>query len=161
VQWEEPKTVGADAENRKVSYHASGRIKGGASMSTSVSIRDIERPTWIRQDEYAHPSRFAVVQPGEIRATDIVIPGQNGEPYELLQDYPLTSRVFAAPLRSGDAQVSIVDDDPHARAAQTAIVVPATNLRDCQDVTYQIQFFNRPGAWPEISTIAILNTEEP
>ena len=159
LQWGEPDS--SEVQNRKVSYHASGRVKGGARMSTSVSVRDIKQPTLIRQDDYAHPSRFAVIEPEAMRATDIVIPGQNGEPYELGEEHPMTSRVFAAPLRAGDAQVPIIDDDLNARAGQTAVVVPATNLKNCQDVTYQIQFFNRPGAWPDISTIAIVSTDDP
>lgn len=158
-KWREPD--GSYVQNRKVSYHASGHVKGGTKMSRSVSVRHVERSTLIRQDDYAHPSRFAVIKPETMKTNDIIIPGQNGEPYELDEERPLTSRVFAAPLRAGNAQVPIIDDDPHARAGQTAIIVPATNLKNCQDLMYQIQFFNRPGVWPEMSTIAVLNADDP
>lgn len=153
VVWDQPDSP--DEPNRKVSYHASGRIKGGARMSPALSLRDITQSTLIRQDEYAHPSRFAIIEPDKMRSTDIIVPGLKGSPYQLDDEHPLTSRVFAAPLRAGNAHVPIINDDPNARADQTAIVIPGVNLKDCQDLTYQIQFFNRIGQWPEVTMIAI------
>jgi len=77
-----------------------------------------------------------------------------GEPYELFDDKPLTSRVWLPPLRGGHAQVPYVDDIDDAKNGQTAIVVPVKNLQDCQDLTYQVQFFNRTGKWPEMDWIS-------
>jgi hypothetical protein len=157
-EWSDAEPAPADYENPKVSYHASGRTKGGARMSTSIRLREITGPTLVRQDDYQHPSRFEVITEDDLRATDIVVPGQGRAPYELQEDAPLTSRVFVAPLVGGNAQVTLIDDDPNAREGQTAIVVPATGLKDCQDLTYQVQFFNRRGAeWPDTSTIAVVD----
>jgi hypothetical protein len=157
LMWDEQDSD--DVSHRKVSHHASGRIKAGANMSTSVNLREIERSTLIRQDEYAHPSHFEVIEPELMKQTDIIVPGFDGGPYELDDEHPLTSRAFAAPLQAGNAQVPIIDDDPNARLGQTAIVVPATNLKGCQDLTFQIQFFNRSGEWPDISMAAILRVD--
>jgi hypothetical protein len=64
VKWRELDSF--EVQNRKVSYHASGRVKGGAGMGKSVSVRDVERSTPIRQDD---PSRFAVIEPEAMRTT--------------------------------------------------------------------------------------------
>jgi hypothetical protein len=77
LEWGDPD--GPAVQSRKVSYHASGRVKGGGKMSTSVSVRDVERLTLIQQDDYAHPSRFEIIEPTTMRATDIVVPGQDGQ----------------------------------------------------------------------------------
>src|SRR6267378_3957332 len=93
-----------------------------------------------------------------MRRTDLIIPGPNSEVFELDDEHPLTSRVFVAPLRAGNAQTAIIDDDPNAQAGQTAVVVPATKSSGCQDVPFQVQFFTRPGGWPRMSTNAVLNS---
>jgi hypothetical protein len=150
---------GEDESHRKVSHHPSGWVKGGANMSVSINLRQVEESTLFRQDEYAHPLRFDVTGPEAMKQTDIIVPRLDGQPYELDDEHPLTSRVFVAPLQSGNAQVPIIDDDPNARLGQTAIVVPATNLKGCQDLTFQVQFFSRTGAWPEMSMAAVLRVE--
>jgi hypothetical protein len=43
-----------------------------------------------------------------------------------------------------------------AKKGQTAIVVPAQGLRDCHDLTYQLQFFSQPGTWPEMDWTSTL-----
>lgn len=160
-EWDPSPPALEDNENRKVSYHASGRTKGGARMSTSISLRALTKSTLIRQDDYAHPSKFDVIACDALRKGDIVVPGANGRPFELMDDARLTSRVFAAPLKAGDAQVAIIDDDPLARQGQTAIVIPAVDLADCQDMTFQIQFYVHQGEpWPDITTIAIPDVNE-
>jgi hypothetical protein len=147
----------AKIQDRKLSYHASGWVKGGSKMTQSVQLRDVVKSTLIRQDDYAHPSRFQVVERSAMRASDLIVPGQDGQPYRLEEGHPLTSRLFVAPLRGGDADVVVIEDDPDTKAGQTAVVLAAINLEDCQDLTYQIQFFNRSGDWPDMSTIAFLN----
>lgn len=160
VEWRELSLTEDEMRKRKLSQHASGVVKSGDKRSWSVNVRDVAESTLVRQDEYAHPSRFEAIPAAALRSTDLVVPGQDGAPYEIQEDRPLTSRVFVAPLNDGAAQVPIIDDDP-AADTQTAIVVPYTNLRGCQSLTYQIQFFNRaPGAaWPDRSIVAVLNTE--
>jgi hypothetical protein len=161
VEWSPDPPAREDHTNRKVSYHASGRTKGGARMSTSISLRTLTQSTLIRQDDYAHPSRFDVIAKDALRNGDIVVPSAQGHPFELKDDARLTSRVFAAPLRAGDAQVAIIDDDPAAKEGQTAVVLPAIGLDGCQDLTFQVQFYVRPHeAWPEITTIAIPDVDE-
>ncbi|HYY88051.1 MAG TPA: hypothetical protein VFA49_04590, partial [Chloroflexota bacterium] len=96
----------------KVSYHASGWVKGGTRMTRSLPVRHVQRPTLIRQDDYAHPLRFDIVQPNELKSTDVVIRGWDCEPYVVDDEHSLTSRVFVAPLESGNAQVMFIDDDP-------------------------------------------------
>jgi hypothetical protein len=124
VQWSPDPPAPEDHTNRKVSYHASGRTKGGARMSRSISLRALTRSTLIRQDDYAHPSKFQVIPHQARRKGDVVVPTAHGHPFELKDDARLTSRVFAAPLRAGDAQVVIIDDDPAAAKGQSAVVVP-------------------------------------
>lgn len=160
-EWDPARPTPEDHQNRKVSYHSSGRTKGGGRMSTSISLRTLGASTLIRQDDYAHPSKFAVVAADALRKRDIVVPAANGQPFELKDDARLTSHVFAAPLQHGDAQVRIVDDDPGASRGQTAIVTPAINLEGCQDLTFQIHFFVRHNEpWPEMTTIAVPDVDE-
>ncbi len=129
-------------------------------MSTSISLRELSASTLIRQDDYAHPSRFAIVPVDAVRKGDIVVPAANGQPFELNDDARLTSRVFAAPLEQGNALVSVIDD-PGASRGQTAIIIPAVNLEGCQDLTFQVHFFTRYGEqWPEITTIAVPDVDE-
>ena len=144
----------AEIQNPKVSHHASGLVKAGTSRSVSVNVRDVHEPTLFRMQDYTHPSRFDVIPGDQMRETDIVVPWYTGQPYELFDDRPLTSRVWVAPLRDGHAQVPYIDDIPDAAKGQTAIVVPAKNLRDCQDLTYQVQFFSTNGKWPEMDWIS-------
>lgn len=146
--------------NPKISQHSSGVVRRAHQRSRSLNVREITESVLVRQDQYAHPSRFDVVNPSSLRSTDIVVPTAGGAPYELYDSHPLESRVVVAPLRSGEAQVQVFDD--LRTDSQTAIVIPATNLLDCQDLTYQIQFFNGPAAtWPEVTMSAILDAEQP
>lgn len=144
----------------KLSYHASGIVTRADERSHSVSIREVTESTLLRQDRYAHPSRFDVVR-SPLRATDIVVPDGAGQPFTLQDDRPLGSRVFVAPLVDGEAKVPVIDDLPIA--AQTAVVIPCQNLHRCQDITYQLQFFLDPpgSAWPEGSFAAVLDSSEP
>jgi hypothetical protein len=143
-------------QNPKVSHHASGIVTAGSTRSKSISPRDVTESTLFRAMDYTHPSRFDVIEPANFRETDIVVPWFDGEPYELLDDRPLTSRVWVAPLREGRAQVPYIEGFEDAQKGQAAIVIPAKGLTDCQDLTYQIQFFNRTGAWPEMDWTATL-----
>lgn len=143
----------AEIENPKVSHHASGLVKAGSSRSKSVNVREVVQATLIRVQDYTHPSRFEVVGERDARETDIVVPWFSGQPYELFDDKPLTSRVWVAPLRGGHALVPYIDDIEDAKAGQTAIVVPALGLKGCQDLTYQVQFFSRTGKWPNMDFI--------
>jgi hypothetical protein len=143
-------------QNRKVSHHASGIVTAGSTRSKSVSPRDVKESTLFRQMDYSHPSRFDVIEPANFRETDIVVPWFDGEPYELFDDQPLASRVWVAPLRGGGAQVPYIHDIDDAKKGQTGIVVPATGLKGCQDLTYQIQFFSQTGKWPEMDGILTL-----
>ena len=88
-----------------------------------------------------------------MRDTDIVLRWFSGQPYELFDDKPLTSRVWIAPLREGHALVPYIHDIEDAWEGQSAIVVPARGLKGCQDLTYQVQFFRRTGKWPEMDFI--------
>ena len=144
----------ADVQNPKVSHHASGLVKAGSSRSMSVNVREVQEPTLFRMHDYSHPSRFDEIRANQTREADIVVPWYTGEPYELFDDKPLTSRVWVAPLRGGHAQVPYVDDIDDAKNGQTAIVVPVKNLQNCQDLTYQVQFFSTTGKWPEMDWIS-------
>ena len=146
----------ATIQNPKVSHHASGVVKAGSSRSMGVSPRNVKDATLFREDDYAHPSRFEVIKRTNFRETDIVVPWFDAEPYELFDDQPLKSRVWVAPFRDGHAQVPVIDDLDTAKKGQTAIVVPAQGLRDCQDLTYQLQFFSQPGTWPEMDWTSTL-----
>jgi hypothetical protein len=144
----------ADLQNPKVSHHASGLVKAGSSRSKSVNVREVQESTLFRMQDYSHPSRFDKIPANQMREADIIVPWYTGEPYELFDDKPLTSRVWVAPLRDGHAQVPYVDDIDDAKNGQTAIVVPVKNLQDCQDLTYQVQFFNTTGKWPAMDWIS-------
>lgn len=144
----------ADVQDPKVSHHASGLVKAGSSRSMSVNVREVAQSTLFRVHDYSHPSRFDAIPRNQMRETDIVVPWYTGEPYELNDDKPLTSRVWVAPLRDGHAQVPYIDDIDDAKSGQTAIVVPARNLKGCQDLTYQIQFFSTTGRWPQMDWIS-------
>jgi hypothetical protein len=144
----------ADVQNPKVSHHASGLVKAGSSRSMSINVRDVQESTLFRMQDHSHPSRFDVIPMEQMRETDIVVPWYRGEPYELYDDKPLKSRVWVAPLRDGHAQVPYIDDIDDAKYGQTAIVIPATNLKGCQDLTYQVQFFSTTGKWPDMDWIS-------
>lgn len=146
----------ADIQNPKVSHHASGLVKAGSSRSMSVSPCDVSEPTLFRMQDYAHPTRYDVMPEEQMRETDIIVPWYSGMPYELYDEKRLTSRVWIAPLRDGHAEVPYIDDIDEAAKGQTAIVVPARNLNDCQDLTYQVQFFTTGGNWPEMDWITTL-----
>ncbi len=154
VTWAEIESTAI--QNPKVSHHASGVVKAGSNRSKSLSPRKVREATLFRQDDYVHPSRFDVIKPANVRETDIVVPWFDGEPYELSDDQSLTSRVWVAPLKGGHAQVPFIEDINAAKKGQTAIVVPAKGLRDCGDLTYQIQFFSQTGKWPEMDWISTL-----
>lgn len=151
ITWAEIESI--DIQNAKVSHHASGIVTAGSSRSKSISPRDVKESTLFRYHDYSHPSRYEVIESAKFRDTDIVIPWFDGKPYELFDDQPLTSRVWVAPLRDGQAQVPYIDGIDDAKKGQTGIVVPAKGLRDCQDLTYQIQFFSQTGKWPDADWI--------
>jgi len=46
VEWVQPDN--AQVQDRKVSYHVSGRVKGGSRMTQSVNVRNIVGYTLIR-----------------------------------------------------------------------------------------------------------------
>lgn len=158
LRWAEIETT--TGQNPKISHHASGIVTTGSTRSKSVSPRDVTASTLFRVMDYTHPSRFDVIEPKKFRETDIIVPWFDGEPYELFDDQPLTSRVWVAPLRDGAAQVPYIDDIEDARKGQTGIVVPAKGLKGCQDLTYQIQFFSQAGAWPDHDWTATLMVGE-
>jgi len=137
----------------KVSHHASGLVKTGSHRSMSVNVRDIQVSTLIRMQDYSHPSRFDVIPQQDLRQTDVVVPWFTGQPYELFDDKALTSRIWVAPLDSGHAQVPVIEDIDDALNGQTAVVVPVQGLDNCQDLTFQVQFFSRSGDWPEMDWI--------
>ncbi len=142
--------------NPKLSHHASGVVVRADGRSTSLSPRSVTENTLFRQDDYGHPSRFEVIPPPDLRTTDVIVPSVGGVPFELDEGRPLTSRIMVAPLREGEAQVQLIDDVEVD--AQTTIVAPFRNLVGCQDLTYQVTFFNgRPGPWPDITTMAVLD----
>lgn len=137
--------------NPKVSHHASGIVTGPTSRSRTVSVRKLKEHTLIRQDQYAEPSRFEVVDPGALRSADIIVPTFGGGAFEIKEEHPLASRVFASPLRSGHAEVAMLDEDT-VTEGETVIVIPYTNLTGCQDLTYELHFFpGQPGQWPNWS----------
>jgi hypothetical protein len=106
-----------------------------------------------------HPSRYETFAPETLRETDVLVPAFGGEPYELMENRPLTSRLWVAPLRDGDAKVTVVEEAEVD--AQSTIVLPATNLHDCQDLTFQITFWNYPARpWPEMATSGILDAPD-
>jgi hypothetical protein len=154
ITWAEIESTAV--QNPKVSHHASGIVTAGTNRSKSVSPRDVKEATLFRLMDYAHPSRFDVIDLAHLRETDIVVPWFDGEPYELFDDQPLASRVWVAPLRDGHAPVPYIGDIDHAKKGQTGIVVPAQGLKGCQDLTYQIQFFSQTGKWPEMDWTATL-----
>jgi hypothetical protein len=141
-------------EDPKVSFHASGIVTRGNDRNRSVSLRTIREPTLIRQDEFAHPSRFdSVATP---RPWDIVVPNRSGSPFWIIEERPLAARIWASPLVDGEAQVIAPHDLP---SGGTSIVIPYKNLDRCPNLTIQIHFFNHaPGKpWPEQSTMAVLD----
>jgi hypothetical protein len=144
-----------DPADRKISYHASGRVRGHRGFTPSVSLRDVEEPTLISQGQYTPSSRFAVVPPHAVRSTDIVVPFLDGKPYELSDDRPLMSRTFVAPLRNGAAQVVVLCDV--GEVDQVALVFPGVSLRGCQDLSYQITFFVGEGDGTGLTHISVLN----
>jgi hypothetical protein len=154
ITWVEMES--AEIENPKVSHHASGVVKTGSHRSMSVNVREVEEATLFRMQDYSHPSRFDVIPENDMRETDIVVPWFTGQPYELFDDRPLTSRVWVGRLRDGHAQVPVIEDIDDAHKGQTAIVVPVKGLKGCPDLTYQIQFFSRTGKWPEMDWITTL-----
>jgi len=149
-----------DMSNPKVSHHASGLVKAGSRRSMSVAVRNVREPTLVRKQDFSHPSRFEVIKQEAMRETDIVVPWHTGEPYELFDDKPLTSRMWIAPFSSGEAKVAVVDDILDARRGQTAIVVPAQRLTGCQDFTCQVLFFSQSGKWPDHDWIETLKINE-
>jgi hypothetical protein len=158
VEWNETKIADMADKHPKLSQHASGVVKRTDGRSHSVVIREVDAPTLLRQDDYAHPSRFQVIPHDQLRTTDIVVPMVGGGAYELDKRRPLTGRVFVAPLRDQNAQVSVVDDV--TVDAQTTLVFPYMHLDRCRDLTYQFTFFNRPsGPWPEMTTSAIIDVD--
>lgn len=69
---------------------------------------------------------------------------------------PLTSRLFVTPLRDGHANVTLVGDAEID--AQTSIIIPATNLKGCNDLAFQLVFWNHlPRPWPSEATAGILD----
>src|SRR5260370_28916980 len=122
----------------------------------SVNVREVEEATLFRMQDYSHPSRFDVIPENEMRETDIIVPWFTGQPYELVDDRPLTSRVWVGRLRDGHAQVPVIEDIDDAHKGQTAIVVPAKGLQGCPDLPCQIPFFSRTGKWPEMDWITTL-----
>src|SRR5260370_36568870 len=111
----------------------------------SVNVREVEEATLFRMQDYSHPSRFDVIPENEMRETDIIVPWFTGQPYELVDDRPLTSRVWVGRLRDGHAQVPVIEDIDDAHKGQTAIVVPANALKSCPGLTYQLQVSSHGG----------------
>jgi hypothetical protein len=89
-----------DDLNPKLSHHASGVVKGVDPRSSGVSPRSVTANTLFRQDDYAHPSRFAVIAEDNLRRTDVVVPTIDYTPFELDEEKPLTSRIMVAPLKT-------------------------------------------------------------
>lgn len=159
VDLREVAVAAVDDLNPKLSHHASGVVNRTDHRSRGVSPRSVTENTLFRQDDYAHPSRFNAIPVDKLRPTDIVVPTVGGGPFELDEDRPLTSRIMVAPLMGGDAQVAVIEDDNVDR--QTCVVAPFLNLRDCQDILYQVHFFNAPPSpWPEVTTMAVLDVED-
>jgi hypothetical protein len=146
-----------DEKSPKLSQHASGVVRRADHRSRSLSFRDLgTSPVLIRQDEYRHPSHYRTVESGKLRIADVRVPAFGGSAYILDENRPLTSRLFVSRLQGGDANVTVVEEAEVD--AQTSIVLPATNLRGCQDLLFQLVFWNYPPRpWPDMATAGILD----
>ena len=148
-----------DEPNPKISQHASGVVRRATMRSTSVSFRNLTHLTLIRQDDYMHPSRYRIVPPGALRIADIVVPKYSGDIFMLDEARPLTSRLFVSPLRDGNASMSPVDEEEVD--SQTSVVIPATGLKGCSDLTFQLVFWNHPPrSWPTSAISGILDADQ-
>jgi hypothetical protein len=133
-------------DERKISYHSSGWVKGYGNFDQSINLRNIRERTLIQANQYTRPERYEVIEEDALRSTDIVVPAWDQDVFELDDAKPLMCRVFVEPLRVGRAQIGILDrpDTP----SQSALIFPATNLfnerddKPVQDLTYHIHFFN-------------------
>lgn len=145
LEWQELERL--EGQDSKVSYHASGIVKGANLFVQSTEVRNLAESTLIRQDMYSNPERFAVVRASQFRKTDVLVQTWGGQPFEFDDNRPLACRVFAAPLKSGNAMVTVLDDvDGH----QTALLFPFKRLENCQDLTYELVFFQGvEGQWPK------------
>lgn len=144
----------------KISQHASGLVRRATQRSHSINFRELTELTLVRQDDYAVPDRYKMVNEGELRVADIPVPSIEGGVYELDRARPLTSRLFVTPLDAGHAAVSVVEDDEVD--AQTSVLVPATGLNGCRDLVFQLVFWNRaPRDWPSEATSGIVDAAQP
>lgn len=131
---------------RKISYHSSGWVKGYGDFNQSINLRNITERTLIQANQYTRPERYGVIKEDKLRSTDIVVPAWDKDVFELDDTKPLMCRVFVEPLKGDRAQIGILER-PGA-PNQSALIFPATNLlndRDnkvVQDLTYHIHFFN-------------------
>lgn len=133
-------------DERKISYHSSGWVKGYGGFDQSVNLRDITERTLIQANQYTKPERYETIQKESLRNTDILVPAWDKDVFELDSTKPLMCRVFVEPLRAGRAQVEVLERSGIPN--QSALIFPATSLlnsRDnkaVQDLTYHIHFFN-------------------
>lgn len=131
---------------QKISYHSSGLVKGYGDFNQSINLRSITERTLIQANQYTKPERYEVIEEYALRNTDIVVPVWDKDVFELDDTKPLMCRVFAEPLRKGQAQIGILERP--GTPSQSALVFPATNLfnkrdnKPVQDLTYHIHFFN-------------------
>jgi len=131
---------------RKISYHSSGWVKGYGDFNQSINLKSITGRTLIQANQYTRPERYDMIEEDALRNTDIVVPAWDKDVFELDDTKPLMCRVFVEPLRDGQAQIGILERP--GTPSQSALIFPATNLfnkrdnKPVQDLTYHIHFFN-------------------
>jgi hypothetical protein len=131
---------------RKISYHSSGWVKGYGNFNQSINLRNITKRELIKANQYTPPERYETIGENELKSTDIIVPEWDKAIFELDDTKPLMCRVFVEPLRGGRAQIGVLERPGVPN--QSALIFPATNLlnsRDnkvVQDLTYHIHFFN-------------------
>lgn len=131
---------------RKISYHSSGWVKGYGGFNQSVNLTNIAERTLIQANQYTRPERYEMINEDSLGNTDIIIPAWDKDVFELDNTKPLMCRVFVEPLRSGRAQIGVLERS--GIPSQSALIFPATNLwnsrynHSVQDLAYHIHFFH-------------------
>lgn len=151
-------------DEQKISYHSSGKVKAYGGFYQSINLRKIKERTLIQSNQYTKPERYETIEEDRLKNTDIVVPIWDENVFELNNTNPLMCRVFVEPLRSGGAQIGVLQRP--GLPDQTALIFPATNLlnkldgKTVQDLIYHIHFFNEErGNNPDYTFTSFLRTK--
>lgn len=122
-----------------ITYHASGLVKSGNVRTWSVSLRELEGTQQLFQAVFRHPRTCPTVhEPRRWDATPLALGSSLGAlvPYKLTDDRPLVGIVLAAPT----GRLELPDWG-------SALIMPFTDLRECQDLELAFIFDTQVGAW--------------